>query len=347
MRKRTVAVAVVLLLAASACGEPNEQIRNVRRALDRTRSQPHQYVYTERADGRTIEVRVKVDDSFRSATTLSLDGEPLLQQVVVDDAVALKLPSPGEWNPAAGTPLEELLGSGKWVIDPAGAPPVLFTSEDEGDILDVGRNEIADALNAFDYAEAAAGGARQVIRFSKESLDYFPSEDPFRDLVDDDDKAGITRYDAVPPALPRTNEGQRGPESLPGARVFRKLSIYVKDERVVRILEAIDFESHRELVKAKEEGGPEFLLDMLSGLRRGLGQEPLRTRTMSVEVTEREADIELPSGVQANIGELLASNALSRLPGDAPEEEEQDDRPRNPSGLPTPAPAESPASSPA
>lgn len=313
--RRLLAPLLALLVLAAACGEPRRFINDVRRAISKTQSGPHEYRYTEEAAGHEAEVVVSVEDSFRSSASLSLNGVPLLEQVVVDDAVALRLPSPGRWNPAANTPLESLLGSGRWVIDPAGAPPVLFASEAEGDVTDVGTDLIGDAINAFDYALASATGARDVIKFNRESLDYFPADDPFRSFVEEDEDAGITRFDAIPPVLPRTNEGQRGPDALPTERTFRKLSVFIQDGRLVRILEQIDFESHRDLKKAQEEGKPRFLLDVLEGLRRGIGEDPIRSRKMSVEITSREADVKLPSdGVQANIGELLESEALTKLP---------------------------------
>lgn len=318
MTRRIGIVFLAFALILPACGEAGSDAREMREALGRTRSRPHRYVYTETAGGRDIDVEVMVQDSFRSRTELSLDGVRLLEQVVVDDAAAIRLGAPERWNPGEGTPLESILGSGQWVVDPAGAPALLLAEEGSGDITDVGNDPILDAVNVLDYAQAAADQSKEVIRFDKNSIEYRPALDPFRDLVDADDREGIVRYDAVPPDLPRTAEGQRGAEEIPGTQFFRKLSVYVKDDRVVRVLENIDFESHEEIVKAKERGRPRFLLDVLVGLRRGVGDDPVRSRQMAteIEVLDRSERVELPSDARtANIGQLLESAALSKLPG--------------------------------
>lgn len=320
MRGRTLPVALLLVFVAASCGEGGGDTRDLRRAIDRTQSEPYAYVYTETADGREVEVEVTVQDSFRSRTAVSLDGVELLDQVVVDDAAAVRLRAPDRWNPAAGTPLAEILGTGDWVVDPAGAPELLLGEESTGDITEVGQDPVLDAINALDYAQAAADQASLVAKFNKNSTDYRPSEDPFRDLVEADERQGLLRYDAIPPALPRTSEGQRGAEQIPGTQSFRRLSVYLKEGRVVRVLEQIDFESHPEIVKAVERRRPQFLLDVLEALREGIGDDPVRPRRMSVEVEppDRNLRIELPTGARtANIGELLESDVLRELPDPA------------------------------
>lgn len=315
MTKSLLAALAVLGLLATGCSRVERDIQTVRRALDRTEGGPHAFRFIEKAEKRTIEVSVEVEDSFRSRTMLAMDGVPLLEQVVVDDALALRLLAPDRWNPAAGTPLEPILGSGRWVVDPAGAPAVFQPSGEQQSILgDVGMDQLFDVQNAIEYTRQAVDGAVGVQKFNADSLEYKPSEDPFRGFNKSDEKRKIERYVAIPPSLPRTEEQLR---RLPGPRFFRKLSVYAKDGRAVRVLELIDFESHEDLVRAKERGEPRFLLSALRALRRGEGEEPIRPRSWSLEILSRgrPAQIALPSdAVTANLQELTGSHRLSQLP---------------------------------
>jgi hypothetical protein len=315
MVRRLVAIAAILTFLAS-CGEPQEDLRDVRRAVSRAVASSHAMRYTETVGGRTVEVSFRVEDAFLSDAILTLDGVPLFEEKLIDDAIAVRLLAPDLWNPASGTPLAAILGSGKWVVDPAGAPPVLFTQTEGRDITDVGFDHIFDAANALEYVRAVAEQSRRVVRFNKDSIEYRPAEDPFRKLVDADDREDIVRYDAVPLILPRSAEQTGGRNEPPDSRYFRKLGIYVKDGRIVRILEVIDFERHEEIRKAKERGRPKFLLDMLVTLRRGVGDSPVRPRRMSIHILPAgEVGIAMPAdALTANLGSLLESGALAKLP---------------------------------
>lgn len=315
--RRLLALAVVALAVLAACGQPHQDLMDVRNALNKTDNSAFTYKYTDTdiTTKRSVEVDVDSQDSFRTSATLSLNGTPLLDEMLVDDAVALRLRDPAQWNPAANTPLAPILGSGKWVVDPAGAPPVLFAGNQQ-DITKTGIDPLSDALNATQYVRAVMALGVNVIRFNKDSLDYRPDEDPFRKYVDDDIKAGLVRYDVVPPALPRTANASQ-PGRLPDARFFRRLSIYVKNGRMVRVLEVVDFEDQPDMLKAKREHKPKFLLQQLDQLRKGAGENPVRQRAMSIYVLGTgQNDVALPPGaIKANLGTLVSSGALARLPG--------------------------------
>jgi hypothetical protein len=319
---RAVSLIVSLVFVGAACGQTHEDARDVHRFLTRTDNAPHVLRYTEQAEGRTVEVVLRVDDSFRSSETLSVNGQPLVEEVVSDDAAAVRLLAPDKWNPGRGTPLEPILGSGKWVLDPAGAPQIFFVTLGQHGITDAGKDELADAQNAFQYVRAVADQALTISKFNKTDLFYRPSLDPFKNLVERDERRGIKRYDAVPPVLPRTAAGGRqGAGQLPDSRFFRKLSIYVKGGQVVRVLEVVNFERHEEIRKAERLGKPKYLLRVLTGLRKGLGENPVRQRRMSIEVLSagRPVKIALPrDAVQANIGSLLRSAQFAQLPGANP-----------------------------
>lgn len=315
MNRRWLAAAAAFGLLATACSPSESDVQILRRALDRTEAGPHAYRYVENADKRSVEIFVRVEDSFRSQATLALDGVPLLEQVVVDDAVALRLLAPNAWNPATGMHLEPILATGDWLVDPAGAPSVFLPSTEQQSILtDVGVDPLFDAQNAIEYVRQAVDAAGTVQKFSPDSIFYKPSEDPFRDAVEADERRGIERFVAVPPPLPRTEEQV---QRLPGPRFFRKLSVYLRDNRTVRVLEVVDFESHEELVKARERREPRFLLEMLSALRKGEGEDPIRPRSWTLEITsQRERiDVALPAQSRTvNLEALTASDRLAQLP---------------------------------
>jgi hypothetical protein len=315
--RRALAAVGLMAIFCVACGEPHQDISDTRRAISRTEAIPHVIRYREQAGSRVVEVSLRVEDSFRSQVIVKLDGVPLFEEALVDDAVAVRLLAPDRWNPAEGTPLAAMLGSGRWVVDPAGAPPVLLEASEVRPITGTGVDAVFDAENAMEYSRAAVQQARGVARFNEDSLQYRPSEDPFRDLVDADQNAGIVRFDAVPPPLARSREQAGGGFRLPDVRFFRKLAVYVKNGRVIRVRELIDFEHHRELLKAKSERKPKYLLEVLDGLRKGEGDTPVRPRFMSIDVVSQggRVDVALPSdSVTANLGSLLESNALSKLP---------------------------------
>lgn len=323
-RRLALLVASALMMALAGCGEGTKDITVVQRAISRTTAQPHRFTYTDETDRRKVVVTLEIEDSFRSHLTLEVDGVAMAEQYLVDDAVAVRLRSPDEWNPAEGqSRLGPLLASGDWVVDPAGAPPIFAQQGgDRANITETGENVVLDAVNAFAYARAAMMQSPQVTKLNPHSVSYRPSEDPFRDRVEEDADAGIDRYDAIPLPLPRTDPGDRG-AFAPDTRYFRKLSFYIdEDGRVIRVAEIVDFETHPELVKARRRGRPRFLLDLLPGLRKGVGENPVRPRKMSVDVEPApDLEIELPDDAEtASLRAFLEAGSLGRLPGSEPDE---------------------------
>jgi len=282
-----------------------------------TENAAHMYRYTDTSGGQTVAVTVTTQDSFRSLVTIAVNGKPYFDEALVDDAIAIRLRDPKSWNPAANTPLAPLLASGNWVVDPAAAPPVLSTDQSQ-DVTTTGKDPLSDGLDAFEYVTAVSAEAFTIVKFNKDDLNYRPDEDPFRGLVDADIQNGLQRYDAVPPGLPRSPSTQGGAARLPDSRFFRRLSIYVKHGEVARVLEHVSFEDQPDMKKAKKEGKPKFLLNQLAQLREGIGDNPVRQRDMEIEVLDVGGNITVsipPNAARANLGSLIRSGALLRLPG--------------------------------
>lgn len=331
------AVALVAVAGLMGCTQGESANEELLDAIERSEQRARRFSYAEETAEHTVEVDGGVEDVFRYRTDASMDGRGVLQQVVQDDAIAVRLPNPDVFNPASGPPLAPLLAEGEWVQDPAGAPAVYISGSEEeqkgqGPQRQVGEDPIADALQVFSYVRDAMDAGAGVGRFDENDPTYIPSEDPFRSYIDDDQAAGIERFDIERIPLPRTQQGAR---QIPGPASFRKMAVYVKDGSIVRVLEVIDVRGHEEFVEAEEEGGPQFLLDLRDAVLAGRGDQEVRPRRLIARVSyEEEVDVELPSDTEtANLEELVSSGTIHAFGGPVDDGDESDDAPAVPPGL--------------
>jgi hypothetical protein len=244
---RLVAVALLASLAAGglgACGDRVDDRDRLLASLRRTRALALTFSYREDAAGQRLGVDGVVEDDFRYAGRLSLDGVPLYEQVVADDLLGFRMLATDKLPATSLTPAPEgdaAIRSSSWVVDPVGAPPLSTAKKRTGPIG--GRDLLAEAYTYLLQVEADVTEAAAVRKYSDEALYYKPSEDPFPTPKDD---SGVTRYDLERPRLPRASQASGGAggaaSRLPGARHFRKLSIYVKDGLVQRVLERVAFD---------------------------------------------------------------------------------------------------------
>jgi len=342
-RRRTAVLVVGLvgLGGLTACGEGDAIDRELRAALGELEAQSRTFTYTETSeDLEDLTVRGLIEDDFRFTAQVVVDGEPLLEQVVFDDTLAVRFLSATAGDglvldPSAadeptdldGATVEAVLASRRWVLDPTGAPPASASATDfEG----VGLDPVRDARTVVAYVEAATDQAAAVVRFNADSLDYKPSEDPF---PTPEEGSEVVRYDVVAPFLPNPSAGGAGGVVLPAARNFRKLSVYVEDGKVLRITERIaadgdlgdrledylrvGFEEtapeqlgrfDASLDQAGDEGRGTVLLSFLNGFLAAVGEDPIRARTMTVEFGDQGQDIavDLPSpAVNGDLALLL------------------------------------------
>ena len=306
----SVAVLLACSTATSACGRKRDTVATeVRAAMARTLREPRALVYTEVTGDRRVEVRAEVEDDLRYRSLLALDATPAFEEVVVDDALAdrvldaralslLARPAGqggGGPAPAAGT----------WVLDKYGAPTVNgFLSGGSRATEAVGDDPIIDSLTVFRYVDAAltaAGGAK---RFDPDDLEYRPQEDPFPRP-----KKGVQRFDLLRPRLPRPEEAvASGARAVPAPANFRNLSLYVRDGKVIQVLEQIQVATRlRELNRLYNLGIPQgatraeaavAAVARINAVRAATGGEPLRLRSMSLVLEPgRTVDVDLPSDV--------------------------------------------------
>ena len=359
-RRRRVAVTFVCLVTAlglSACGPATDAEKRLRAALQRTERLPHRFIYSEaytpeKGPEQKTAVRGLVEDDFRYKARVAVDGRPVLDETVSDDALYDRFLEPGRIGdflrqpkkqdqggtglgsdqaaPAKpsgrrraeeGPTAAQLLPTRRWVLDPAGAPAV-FGSPDDKRLL--GDDPVLDALDVFAYVERAIGSAARVVEFNEESLEYRPKEDPFPKP-----KKGskVTRFDFEAPKLPKAADTSPGGNQVtPDTRHFRKLSVYVKDGQVVQILEKIDVESRLDdLAKLYDTKFPAdrpksevaaIAVEALNVIRRGQGEDPVRLRSMSYKLADVGGDVKVDLPTDATKASLALLENRGR-PADA------------------------------
>jgi hypothetical protein len=330
-------VAFVLIAAATmgtACGGARNLEQELRGFVDATQESVIEYLYAETTDDdRNTEVRARIEDSIRHSETLSIGGVLVMERIVHDDALAVHVLAPDQ-VPQIASPdpadlaVAEALRAGQWIVDPAGAPPEGATDTEKENL---GADPFKDATSVFQYARQAIDQAIGVFEFNPESLDYLAEQDPFPRPKE---RAGEKRFDLIPPPLPRREQ-----EKLPGPAPFRKMAFYVMKNRVIRILEEIDIESQPDVKRAHETGRNPFFLRLAREVKLGKSSQPVRERTMSVEIISmgRARPLDVPQ--QGSIGNLRVlfgekKQTVPTTPG------------QTPPGLPVPAPGGSAASPP-
>jgi hypothetical protein len=293
-----------------------------------------------------------VEDDFRYKARVAYDGFPVVDEVVSDDALAVRFVEPnrlpdfvrrpkkkqqggtgvGSSQPtgpstddaprAVDPKVLEALRARRWVLDKAGAPAV-FGAAEESRLL--GEDPVLDSLDVFAYVEQAIDEARRIFVFNPESLEYRADEDPFPTPKKG---SGVTRYDFDRPNLPRAADTAGGNQVTPDTRHFRKMSVYVKGGRVIAVREVVDVESRLEDLseiyetKFPKDRQPAELavvaVDALNIIRRGQGQDPIRLRSMSYELDDLgvAVKVDMPGEV---IEAPLAVLASRGRPADAPD----------------------------
>lgn len=276
---RTAAIALLVTILAAvtgACGDRVDDRDRLLQAVRRTSNQPLTFSYREETGGRKLSVEGVVEDDFRYAGRLSLDGTPLFEQVVADDSLGLRVLSPDQLPASALTPTpqaDEALRGQSWVVDPVGAPALTSAKKRTGPVG--GRDILAEAYDYLASVEVAISEAVTVHRYSDEALYYKPSEDPFPTPAED---SGVTRYDLERPRLPRATDGggAGAAQRIPAERHFRKLSVYVKDGYVQRVLERVAFDEKLDdtldyFESGAQSAGGTAVADFVRQARKNLG----------------------------------------------------------------------------
>jgi hypothetical protein len=333
---------VVATLGLSACSGATDAEKRLRTALRNTEKLSNTFLYKEtvhdKAGDHDTDVRGLVEDDFRYKARVAEDGKPVLDEVVSDDALAVRFLDPtamgrflrkpvkakqggsgvggggsastpepaGTPAGAGGTPGEpsaaEVLATRRWVLDSAGAPSAFSTANAD---LTLGDDPIADAREVFAYVDRAINEAVRVVEYNPESLEYRKDEDPFPTPAA---HSGVTRYDFERPTLPKASQTGSGSNQVtPDTRHFRKMSVYVKDKRVIRVLEKIDVESRlKDLARIYDTKFPTdrapaevaaIAVEALNVIRTGQGQDPIRMRDMELSLKDlgTEVKVDMPT----------------------------------------------------
>lgn len=343
-RSRFLAVALALAVFAvgPACGTKDDDKLMLKKIVNKSLHVSGTFTYTddvpastEQDQSQQVVVQGLVEDDFRFKARLNLNGNIILEEVVNDDALAVRFVDPalipnfaaqGKVNPATKQALE----ANYWVVDPAGAPSIGEAAVDDRVL---GIDPVVDSLSVIDYTLNAIDQALFVERFNEESLEYRPDEDPFPRPPKNSD---IERWDLRPPGLPRADVqdtgGGGGNVKLATTPVFRKMALYIRDGRLVQIREQIaaeydlldDFKTY--LVRLAKEGGPEaekntketvdkitderqlsqFLFFVLNFALKGSGEDPVRVRSMVYEFRNQGEKVkaDLPVGDDVRKGDL-------------------------------------------
>lgn len=338
MRRPIATVAFVAIAASvlSSCGNAREQtVATVLRAISATEKTARKYVYTDvDAQGQRTQVVGLVEDDFRHKERLTLGSVVAADEVVSDDALAIRVTSDAVLarlvnrnpipaigakdatpDPTAPTAADSLaaLKKQQWVLDPAGAPPLVRPATIgpggvERDAI-TGDDPLLDATDIFNYVRRAIAGAYKVDKFNPDDINYKPSEDPF---VKPNLRGPIERFDLTRPFLPiATLEGGGGRSNLPGPQNFRKMSIYITKGRVIEVAEelfpaerlkqTIDrgvaflkkagasqniLDQTRALKKAPEKQASIAIIGALNVLRERNSDVPIRLRSMRLTLTD-------------------------------------------------------------
>ena len=354
---------VVAALGLSGCKGATDAEKRLREALRNTEKLSNTFLYKETVHdiqgAHETDVRGLVEDDFRYKARVALDGKPVLDEVVSDDALAVRFLDPaamgrflrtastakqggsgvgggsapatepatdaGPPGGSAATPGEpaaaEILASKRWVLDPAGAPVAFATA---GSDRTLGDDPIADVRALFAYVDRAINEAVRVVEWNPESLEYRKDEDPFETPKNG---SGVTRYDFERAKLPKASQTGSGANQVtPDARHFRKMSVYVKDKRVIKVVEKIDVESRLDdLEKIYDTKFPGDLpkpqlaaiaVEALNVIRTGQGQDPIRMRDMEFSLKDLGADVKVDMPTDTMKASLALLQNRGR-PGDA------------------------------
>lgn len=341
MRRFLTLIALVAIAGGVLSGCGTAQRKNAEKALAAlaaTAHTPRKYTYTEiEPSGQVTTVNGVVEDDLRHKERLFLGTEVAADQVVSDDALAMRIPSdralarlvnrtpasPAAAPAASGAP--SVAGTGtttdalnalkqqRWVIDPAGAPPLVRPSTigpggRERDPV-TGDDPLLDAVDTFEYARRAIASALTVIQFNPDDINYKPSEDPFQKPPVG---GPVIRYDLIRPSLPNAAlQAGAGRSNLPGPEHFRKMAIYVRGGRVEKIEEqtypadrlkaTIDrgvaflkkagaspaiLAQARALKKLPKQEASVAIVAALNVLRERNGDVPIKLRKLTMKITD-------------------------------------------------------------
>jgi hypothetical protein len=303
--RRLLLALVAIALLATGCTKKEYDSERLQDIVDATTPNPFRFVYSVTEGGVSYRVQGLIEDDLRYKLQLLVDDRPALEQVVVDDAVAVRFYAPGlveqfidteiqssldpddRKTSIPGTDVLDALRAQRWVIDRSGAPSLLQVDQTQQDIGEgtesagATHDPLFDARTALSYVRRVAQ-EQYFKKFDPDALEltYKKGEDPFP--IPDPD-SGVERYDSIIFPLPSSEEGAQGGSQaqLPGYAHFRKLAAYVQDGKVLAIREFTGLSDSQE--ETLFEYGERLLGDtasdeILEGFRQSYTQTPADKR---------------------------------------------------------------------
>jgi hypothetical protein len=332
-------VAVGVLASGAACSRKNEDKEALLKLMIASAHRSGVFRYSDETPttrfekGSLVQVRGLIEDDFRYKARLTVDGADAIDEVVNDDALAVRFLEPSfvdKFTSREGDrDTRAQLAARYWVTDPVGAPSI-----GDAAVTDrlIGIDPIVDSLSVVDYVQDAISASRGVAKFNTEALDYRPAEDPFPRPAPG---SGVVRWDLHPPDMPRADalETGQGNASLARAPVFRKMAVYVKNGKVVQIREqvAAKFDLlekfHDYIDRLLDKAGGKANADLKAQIKEieddpallealclftlnialgQAGEDLVRFRTMKYEFTDSGEEIkaDLPYGPDVKLGSL-------------------------------------------
>lgn len=231
---------------------------------------------TARSAQASVTVAGVVADDHRYRATVSLNGRPLYEEIVLDDARWLRVTEPTPFAAAAGASADvDALLSGAWVVDAAGAPAEFGPADEEAG-RPLSPRLVVQTVRSPEQLPALLTSGGRVRAWDPDSVDYQPSEDRFPEHAAD----GM-RFDVLPePFDPSTIA--LNVQTL--ERFFRHAAIWVSDGRLTRVEKVLSVPTradpqYRSLFEQVQRG--------LAGTPSALVAEVFPADVEGAEITER------------------------------------------------------------
>lgn len=307
--RRFLSVLILLAIFGPGCTRDQSDNQELQDAMDDTRNLSRRLEYESIQDGITTKVDGEVQDTLRNRLLWREDGTEVLERVVIDDSVAVRIINPSKVPALTPTTVggsvlvADALKQSRWVLDPSGAPPLLPPKRREEGANLIGTDPLRESIDLFHYFDSAIEAANGVVELNPDSLEYRADLDPFPHPKFD---IGMKRYDLNRvPLPPRSNRQQ----PLPLVGSFRKMSFYVLDGKIVKVLEKIDVRGHEDFLAAREDKNKAWKLAMMQAVLEGRTDPPFKERDMAVQFKDLGEPIKLespPEALLASLGGLFS-----------------------------------------
>lgn len=311
---RLLLVALVILGGTAACGRGSAKDKVSAGKLGELAAergtQSRRFEWSSTIAKRTVSVSGLVEDDYRYQGTVSINNEPVWQEVVVDDTRYLKVVDPAAilepeliTEMATAGPAGAALMGGQWVRDIRGAPGE-FTPRTQQIPLD--SQLVLSAARRLDrVAEVLRlGGFTEYNTFA---VSYLPKNDKFPKHEED----GI-RFDHVPAAF----DPNKLFTKLDDARAYVEFaSFWATLEGVNRLERLMELpkpsERYHELYDQLIRAGDRRLVVLLEAIKANPDDEDLRRLTETYTVApDPDATVTVPA--EAVDGDLIALLGILR-----------------------------------